>query len=57
MAGSAIGSSAIGFLYDLTGSYRPALTVLAILTALTIVIMFACINMGQKHVPETSINA
>ena len=57
MAGSAIGSSAIGFLYDLTGSYRPALTVLAILTALTIVIMFACINMGQKHVPETSTNA
>ena len=57
MAGSAIGSSAIGFLYDLTGSYIPALTVLAILTALTIVIMFACINMGQKHVPETSTNA
>lgn len=57
MAGSAIGSSAIGFLYDLTGSYRPALTVLAILTALTIVIMFVCINMGQKHVPETSTNA
>ncbi len=57
MAGSAIGSSAIGFLYDLTGSYRPALTILAILTALTIVIMFVCINMGQKHVPETSTNA
>ena len=57
MAGSAIGSSAIGFLYDLTGSYIPALTVLAILTALTIVIMFVCINMGQKHVPETSTNA
>lgn len=57
MAGSAIGSSAIGFLYDLTGSYRPALTVLAILTALTIVIMFVCVNMGQKHVPETSTNA
>ena len=57
MAGSAIGSSAIGFLYDLTGSYHPALTVLAILTALTIVIMFVCINMGQKHVPETSTNA
>lgn len=57
MAGSAIGSSAIGFLYDLTGSYRPALTVLAILTALTIVIMFVCINMGQKHVPEASTNA
>ena len=57
MTGSAIGSSAIGFLYDLTGSYRPALTVLAILTALTIVIMFVCINMGQKHVPETSTNA
>lgn len=57
MTGSAIGSSAIGLVYDLTGSYIPALTVLAILTALTIVIMFACINMGQKHVPETSINA
>lgn len=57
MTGSAIGSSAIGLVYDLTGSYRPALTVLAILTALTIVIMFACINMGQKHVPETSTNA
>ena len=57
MAGSAIGSSAIGFLYDLTGSYRPALTVLAILTALTIVIMFVCINMGQKHVPEASTTA
>lgn len=57
MTGSAIGSSAIGFLYDLTGSYRPALTVLAILTALTIVIMFVCINMGQKHVPEASTNA
>ena len=56
-AGSAIGSSAIGFLYDLTGAYRPALTVLAILTALTIVIMFVCINMGQKHVPEASTNA
>ena len=54
MTGSAIGSSAIGLVYDLTGSYRPALTVLAILTALTIVIMFVCINMGQKHVPETS---
>ena len=57
MTGSAIGSSAIGLVYDLTGSYRPALTVLAILTALTIVIMFVCINMGQKHVPETSTNA
>lgn len=57
MAGSAIGSSAIGLVYDLTGSYRPALTVLAILTALTIVIMFVCINMGQKHVPEASTNA
>ena len=57
MAGSAIGSSAIGLVYDLTGSYIPALTVLAILTALTIVIMFVCINMGQKHVPETSTNA
>lgn len=57
MAGSAIGSSAIGLVYDLTGSYRPALTVLAILTALTIVIMFVCINMGQKHVPETSTSA
>ena len=57
MTGSAIGSSAIGLVYDLTGSYIPALTVLAILTALTIVIMFACINMGQKHVPETSTNA
>ena len=57
MTGSAIGSSAIGLVYDLTGSYRPALTVLAILTALTIVIMFACINMGQKHVPEASTNA
>lgn len=57
MTGSAIGSSAIGLVYDLTGSYRPALTVLAILTALTIIIMFACINMGQKHVPETSTNA
>ena len=57
MTGSAIGSSAIGLVYDLTGSYIPALTVLAILTALTIIIMFACINMGQKHVPETSTNA
>ena len=57
MTGSAIGSSAIGLVYDLTGSYRPALTVLAILTTLTIVIMFVCINMGQKHVPETSTNA
>ena len=57
MTGSAIGSSAIGLVYDLTGSYRPALTVLAILTALTIIIMFVCINMGQKHVPETSTNA
>lgn len=57
MTGSAIGSSAIGLVYDLTGSYRPALTVLAILTALTIVIMFVCINIGQKHVPETSTNA
>lgn len=57
MTGSAIGSSAIGLVYDLTGSYIPALTVLAILTALTIVIMFVCINMGQKHVPETSTNA
>lgn len=57
MTGSAIGSSAIGLVYDLTGSYIPALTVLAILTALTIVIMFVCINMGQKHVPEASTNA
>ena len=57
MTGSAIGSSAIGLVYDLTGSYIPALTVLAILTALTIVIMFVCVNMGQKHVPETSTNA
>lgn len=57
MTGSAIGSSAIGLVYDLTGSYIPALTVLAILTALTIVIMFVCINIGQKHVPETSTNA
>lgn len=57
MTSSAIGSSAIGLVYDLTGSYRPALTVLAILTALTIVIMFVCINMGQKHVPEASTNA
>ena len=57
MTGSATGSSAIGLVYDLTGSYIPALTVLAILTALTIVIMFVCINMGQKHVPEASTNA
>lgn len=57
MTGSAIGSSAIGLVYDLTGSYIPALVILAGLTLLGIVIMFVCINMGQKHVPETSTNA
>ena len=57
MTGSAIGSSAIGLVYDLTGSYIPALVILAGLTLLGIVIMFVCINMGQKHVPEASTNA
>ena len=57
MTGSAIGSSAIGLVYDLTGSYIPALVILAGLTLLGIVIMFVCINIGQKHVPETSTNA
>ena len=57
MTGSAIGSSAIGLVYDLTGSYIPALVILAGLTLLGIIIMFVCINMGQKHVPETSTNA
>lgn len=57
MTGSAIGSSAIGLVYDLTGSYIPALVILAGLTLLSIVIMFVCINMGQKHVPEASTNA
>lgn len=49
MTGAAIGSSGIGLLYDITGSYRPALIILAVLTALTIVAMFISVNLGQKH--------
>lgn len=49
MTGSAIGSSGIGLIYDITGSYRPALFILAVLTALTIVVMFICVDMGKKR--------
>ena len=49
MAASAIGPSAIGLIYDLTGSYKPAILTLAVLTLLSIVIMFICINLGQKR--------
>ncbi|MDO4265012.1 MAG: MFS transporter [Eubacteriales bacterium] len=49
MAASAFGPSAIGLVYDLTGSYKPAILTLAALTVLTLVIMITCINMGQKR--------
>ena len=49
MTGSAIGSPIIGLIYDLTGSYIPALVILAALTVLTIIVMFVCVNMGQKR--------
>ncbi len=49
MTGAAIGSPGIGLIYDLTGSYRPALAIMAVLTALTIVVMFVCVNLGQKR--------
>lgn len=52
MTGGAIGSSGIGLAYDITGSYKPALTILALLTVLTIVIMFICINLSQKRVEK-----
>lgn len=49
MTGGAIGSSGIGLAFDITGSYKLALTILALLTALTIVIMFMCISLSQKR--------
>lgn len=49
MAGSAIGSSGIGLIYDLSGSYAPALVILAVLTALSAAVMLICIDRGQKH--------
>lgn len=57
MTGSAVGSSGIGLIYDLTGSYRLALVILAIFTALTIVIMFICIDMGRKHTAAKAVPA
>ena len=44
MTGGAIGSSGIGLAYDIT--------ILALLTVLTIVIMFICINLSQKRVEK-----
>lgn len=49
MTASAIGPSCIGLIYDLTGSYKPAIAVLAALSLLMIVIMFSCINLGRKR--------
>ncbi len=55
MTGSAIGSPAIGLIFDLTGSYKPALIILAALTALTIAAMFICVDMGQKRTASDTI--
>ena len=49
MTASAIGPSCIGLIYDLTGSYKPAIAVLAVLSLLMIVIMFSCIDLGKKR--------
>ncbi|EOS81409.1 hypothetical protein C817_00663 [Dorea sp. 5-2] len=48
MTGAAIGSPAIGLIFDLTGSYRPALIVLIILTLLSIAAVFICTDMSRK---------
>lgn len=55
MTGSAIGSSGIGLIFDITGSYRPALIILAALTALTIVVMFICVDMSKKRTASENI--
>lgn len=49
MTGSAIGSSAIGLVYDLTGSYRPALVVLAVLTVVAIAAVFLCTDLSRRR--------
>lgn len=49
MAGGAVGSPVIGLIYDLTGSYRPALIVLAIFTVVFIGAMFVAVDWGKKY--------
>lgn len=56
MTGSAIGSPAIGLIFDLTGSYKAALIILAALTLLSIAAIYICTNMSQKRANDLRVN-
>lgn len=49
MAGGAIGSPIVGLIYDISGSYKPALVILAVFTAVYIGIMCASVDFGKKY--------
>ena len=56
MTGSAIGSSGIGLMYDLSGSYKPALWILAILILVAIAAVAVCIKISGKYVKREKEN-
>lgn len=57
MTGSAIGSSGIGLMYDIKGSYVPALWILAGLSLLAIIAVFICTNISKKYVKAAAEKA
>lgn len=54
MTGSAIGTPAIGLVYDITNSYKVAIIILAILTILSIITVYICTDMSKKYEKKAS---
>lgn len=52
MTGGAVGSPMVGLIYDISGSYKPALMILAALTVIYIGVMCAAVNLGKKYEAE-----
>ena len=55
MTGNAIGSTGIGFVRDLTGSYTIALRVLVALTVVAEAFVFLCIRSSEKHAKKETV--
>jgi len=55
MTGNAIGSTGIGFVRDLTGSYTIALWVLVALTVVAAAFVFLCIRSSEKHAKKETV--
>lgn len=52
MTGAAIGSPMIGLIFDVTGSYKPALIILLVMTLFSIAAVFICTDMGKKKTEQ-----